>query len=82
MFQSYGNKKPNQVVKQQSSKKIVGALYYSIGKNGMKRTFSSWLIIGTSIWKERLMQATMRQAKRTSVFLSKEREMMWHVAQR
>ena len=42
MFKSYGNKKQNHAVKQQSSKKFVGALYYHVGINGTETIFLHW----------------------------------------
>ena len=42
MFKTYGKKKPNQAVKPQSTEKIVGALYYRVGKNGTETNFLDW----------------------------------------
>jgi hypothetical protein len=43
MFQSFGKKnKQTQAVKQQSTEKVVGKLYYRIGKNGTETNFLDW----------------------------------------
>lgn len=41
MFQSFGNNQ-TQAVKPQNTEKVVGTLYYRIGKNGMKTNFLHW----------------------------------------
>ena len=42
MFKGYGKKKPNQAVTPQTSEKIVGTLYYRIGKNRTETNFLDW----------------------------------------
>ena len=42
MFQSYGKKKPTQAVKPQTNEKVVGTLYYRVGKNGTETNFLDW----------------------------------------
>ena len=48
MFQSFGKKKPTQAVKPQTNEKVVGALYYRIGKNGTETNFLDWF----RAWKD------------------------------
>ena len=42
MFQSYGKKKPTQAVKPQTNEKVVGTLYYRVGRNGTETNFLDW----------------------------------------
>ena len=48
MFKSYSNMKPTLAVKPQSNEKIVWALYYRVGENGMETNFLDWFIS----WKD------------------------------
>ena len=43
MFQSFGKKnKQTQAVKPQATEKVVGTLYYRVGKNGTETNFLDW----------------------------------------
>jgi hypothetical protein len=61
MFQNFGKRnKQIQAVKQQSTEKVVGTLYYRIGKNGTETNFLDWF----RSWKDYKIAAEYRETLR------------------
>ena len=76
MFQSFGKKnKQTQAVKPQATEKVVGTLYYRVGKNGTETNFLDWF----RSWKDYKIteyaaeyRETLREFKRKDYDMDKE----------